>query len=219
MDISESKSLEEELRNAGVQQFENLLSFSEKQLELFLPSLNLGDRRILRACAESDYGKKLLVDFVERAVNRLKSYSRVMSAELLCTFVDLEYTQTSEYVQRASANALELRVQGIRTLPVLMEIALMENGEDRLVNCGLRAGDIATIIACARSEFGEAVLASWKRRISARIQSWYFGDDEEDTYSESEPEPEPETDLKDLEREMCARHQRAAEELEATGSS
>jgi hypothetical protein len=227
----DSESLDEEMENAGVmyQQFETLLRFSEQQLRLLIPSFNLGDRRILRAGAETEGGKKLLADFTERRVNRLQIASHAMSAELLCTFfVDnggsnpLLFFDDDDF-QRATANALKLREQGIRRLAVLMDVALMETGEEILTNCGLRAGEIAEIIVCARSDYGESVLAAWKRRISARIN----GEDDSDIEStkalksESESESESESDLERASvepqsAEASARSKRAAEDVERT---
>jgi hypothetical protein len=216
-------SLSQDMEKAGVKswQFEAPLRFSEKQLKILLPTLSLGDRIIIRACAESEYGKQLLAELLERTVIELQSASYVMSAKLLCTLVDPWGVEqlSPEYVQRMKANALKLREQGIRRLPVLMKVALMENGEDTLTSCGFLAADITAIIACARSEFGELVLASWKRRINAQIKAWHLEEYATDSDSESDSNSESDFELQCNGEEASARGKRAANELEGTGSS
>ena len=82
-------SLNEELERAGIcgcRQPQQLLRLSNKQLKLYLPSLNLGDRVIVRTCAESVQGITLLAHYMKDLVIRLQRSPSIMSAELLSAF-------------------------------------------------------------------------------------------------------------------------------------
>ena len=61
-------SLNEELERAGITNCAALLRLSNEQLKLFLPSLNLGDRVIVRTCAESVQGITLLAHYMKDLV-------------------------------------------------------------------------------------------------------------------------------------------------------
>ena len=62
-------SLNNELQRAGICAYDGddavaaLFFFSEQQLEMLFPCFNLGERRILRACAETEQGNKLFADY------------------------------------------------------------------------------------------------------------------------------------------------------------
>ena len=155
-------SLNEELERAGIcgsRSWNALLRLSNKQLKLFLPSLNLGDRVIVRTCAESVQGITILAHYMKDLVIRLQRSPSNMSAELLSAF-ESRGDDDEERVRWSHAQ-LELRAQGIRKLSVLLSVALMDDGEEKLIKCGLRVGEIANMAVCARSEYGEQILTSW----------------------------------------------------------
>jgi hypothetical protein len=164
-------SLNEELERAGITNCAALLRLSNEQLKLFLPSLNLGDRVIVRTCAESEQGITILANYMRALVIRLQRSPSIMSAELLSAFESRG--DDDEDQVRWSHAQLELRAQGIRKLPVLLSVALMDDGEDKLINCGLRAGEIANMAVCARSEYGEQILTSWKKTCGDRLSACF----------------------------------------------
>jgi cobalamin-dependent methionine synthase I len=120
-------SLFEEMERAGITNFSALLRLSNEQLKLFLPSLNLGDRVIVRTCAESEVGITILAHYMRDLVIRLQRSPFVMSAELLSAFESRG--DDDEDRVRWSHAALELRAQGILKLPVLLSVALMDDGD------------------------------------------------------------------------------------------
>ena len=232
-------SLNEELERAGIcgsGSWNALLRLSNKQLKLFLPSLNLGDRVIVRTCAESVQGITILAHYMRDLVIRLQRSPSIMSAELLSAF-ESRGDDDEERVRWSHAQ-LELRAQGIRRLPVLLSVALMDDGEEKLIKCGLRAGEIANMAVCARSEYGEQILTSWKKtcgdRLSACFQlchttdenasdaEWDTEEDEElarrQTSSTTNRRPEV-ASVEPQSGEASARNKRAAEDAERTESA
>ena len=229
-------SLNEELERAGIcgcGQPQQLLRLSNKQLKLYLPSLNLGDRVIVRTCAESVQGITLLAHYMKDLVIRLQRSPSIMSAELLSAF-ESRGDEDEDQVRWSHAQ-LELRAQGIRRLPVLLSVALMDDGEEKLINCGLRAGEIANMAVCARSEYGEQIMASWKKTCGDRLSACFHL-----RYTTDENASDAECDTEELARrqtssttnrrpevasvepqsgEASARNKRAAEDVERTESA
>ena len=202
-------SLNEELERAGITNCAALLRLSNEQLKLFLPSLNLGDRVIVRTCAESVQGITILADSMRALVIRLQRSPSIMSAELLSAFESRG--DDDEDQVRWSHAQLELRAQGIRRLPVLLSVALMDDGEEKLINCGLRAGEIANMAVCARSEYGEQIMASWKKTCGDRLSACFqLGHTTDENVSDAEGDTE---EASDAESEQQCNGKRAAEDV------
>ena len=126
-------------------------------------------------------GQRLRRHFVQRRVNRIKMLSHRMSAELL------GYIFNDDNYLRELVHARKMREKGIRSLALLMDVALMNTGEKNLTDCGLRAGEILQVIVCARSDFGQSVIGKWKCDISARMEG-ELGDSDSETETDSESE-------------------------------